>query len=339
MRAGSGLRPGGRAGIRAGARGPAAAIDGRTRLVALLGDPVAHSLSPALLNDAFAACGIPWVYVALPVTARDLGAVIRALAATGAVGANVTAPHKSRVVRFADHLSPEVLATGAANTLSFGAGRAGEGAGAARAGAARAGAIRVRADATDGAGFLRFLDAERVAVRGRRVVVAGSGGAARSLLYHLTRAGARASVLSRRPRAAGRTLAPLLPPRATLAIARRGGRAAERLLERADLFVNATPLGARPRDPLPIDPRTLPSGAVVVDLLYAPRRSRLVLGAEKRGLRALNGLGLLVHQAGLSFEIWTGLEAPIERLVKVAARHVDREDSGAPRARSRPRRG
>jgi shikimate dehydrogenase len=252
-----------------------------------------------MMNAAFEARGLDWVYVALPVGARGFEAAVRRLAGSGAVGANVTWPHKSRAAALADARSAEVRRTGAANTLVF-RGR------------------RVSAHATDGAGFLRFLESARIPVRGRRILVAGSGGAARSLLFHLARAGALLAVSSRRPARSRAVLAAL--GRRRIVIARRGGALERELLARAGLFVNATPLGSLPGDPLPADPGRLPPSAAVVDLIYGPGQTPLLRAARRRGLAAHDGAGLLVHQACLAFEIWTGVPAPIAVMMREVTR-------------------
>ncbi|MFN3286595.1 MAG: shikimate dehydrogenase family protein, partial [bacterium] len=162
-------------------------IPPHTRLVALLGDPVSHSLSPRMHAAAFRARGLGWAYVAFRVRSEDLGAAVAGLRALGFAGANVTLPHKVAVCRLADELDASSVRCGAANTLVFSEGR-------------------VVAFNTDVAGVRRALDEEGVALRGLRVVILGAGGAARAACVALGEAGAGVvTVVARRP-AAGESL-------------------------------------------------------------------------------------------------------------------------------------
>jgi shikimate dehydrogenase len=264
------------------------ALSGHTRVVGVIGDPVAHSLSPALHNAAFAALGLDWVYVAFPVP-RGRGAdAVAAVPALGLVGLNVTMPHKEDVATACDELTADAAALRSVNTV-----------------VARPDG-RTLGDSTDGPGFLDALADDSIAVEGRAALVLGAGGAARAVVLALGRAGADVTVAARRPDAA-ESAAALAP----------GGRAVP--LGAIDpatfaLVVNATPLGMSGGDPLPVDPETLHGGQAVVDLVYHPADTPLLTAARARGAVAVNGLGMLLHQAARSFTSWTGQPAPVDAM-------------------------
>jgi len=263
-------------------------LSGHTRVIGVIGDPVTHSLSPVLHNAAFEALGLDWVYVAFPV-ARGRGAdAVAAVGALGLAGLNVTMPHKEDVAGACDDLTADAAALRSVNTVVAGADR------------------RTLGDSTDGPGFLDALADEDIAVAGRNVVVAGAGGAARAVVLALGRAGAAVTVAARRPDAA-QAAAALAPGATAVPIG---------ALDPApfDVVVNATPLGMAGGDPLPVDPDSLHAGQAVVDLVYHPADTPLLTAARAQGATAVNGLGMLLHQAARSFTLWTGEAAPLDAM-------------------------
>ena len=283
------------------------AISGRTRLVGLLGWPVAHSLSPAMHNAAFRALGLDWRYVPLPVRPDQLAAAAAGLAAMGFAGANVTVPHKQAVVPHLHHISAEVDALGAANTIVV---RQDEG-----------GQPLLLGYNTDHRGFIQAVRDTGVEPAGIRALVLGAGGAARAVVYGLVQAGAAAVVILNRSTARAEALAHDLgagpqerAPRAVRLAA--GPLSAEKLVSEAaaaDMLINATSVGMSPDDASPWPSRVpLPKHLVVFDLVYEPRQTRLLTLAEAAGARPVGGLGMLVHQAALAFELWTGQAVPVD---------------------------
>lgn len=263
-------------------------LSGHTRVVGVIGDPVAHSLSPTLHNAAFEALGLDWVYVAFPVP-RGRGAhAVAAVSALGLAGLNVTMPHKEDVAGACDELTEDAAALRSVNTVVAGS----DG--------------RTLGDSTDGPGFLDALAADGIDVAGRPVLVLGAGGAARAVILALGRAGATVAVAARRPDAA-EAAAALAPGAQSVPFG-----AAEP--SSYDLVVNATPLGMSGGDPLPVDPEALNAGQAVVDLVYHPADTPLLTAARSKGALAVNGLGMLLHQAARSFTLWTGQPAPIEAM-------------------------
>jgi shikimate dehydrogenase len=274
---------------------------GGTKLSGLLGWPLETTLSPAMQNAAFRARGLDWVYLVLAVHPDDLAAAVTGLRVLGAMGLNVTMPHKESVVPLLDALSGDARALGAVNTVQ----RVGD---------------RLVGHNTDLDGFREFLRWDAgLDVAGKRAVVVGAGGAARAIVTVLDELGtAEISVAARRVDR-GRAVARLA--RNTPASAVEWGEAS-RCAERAELVVNATPLGREGEDPVPA--ARFGEGHVVIDLLYDPPSTRLVERARAEGARAWGGLGMLVRQGAASFRIWTGQDPPVETMSAAALRALDR---------------
>jgi shikimate dehydrogenase len=274
----------------------ARAIGGATRTVGVIGWPVDHSLSPAIHNAAFAALGLDWVYIPLPVQPGAVREALRGLVALGLRGANVTMPHKTAAAEVVDELGADAERLAAVNTVIVREGR-------------------LVGENTDAPGFVRVLhDDAGWEARGRRALVLGAGGAARACVLALVRAGVGAVVVAARDPARAAAIRALGAGEVEVEVV--GFEEAERV--RTDLVVNATPLGAAGEEP-PHPP--LAPGMLVVDLLYRPRVTPLVAHARQAGADALGGLGLLLHQAALSFELWTGIAPPLEAM-SAAALHA-----------------
>jgi len=276
---------------------PVKGIDGQTRLVGVLGWPVEHTFSPAMHNAAFAALGLDWIYLPLPVPPERLESALPGLAALGFRGANVTVPHKQAVSRYVDDLSEGALAIGAVNT------------------------IVVREDGrtvgynTDWRGFLASLEETGFDSAGRRALVLGAGGAARAVVYGLARIGAQVVILNRtlaRAKALLEHLAPAVPSSA-LAVRSLDASALAEEAARADLLVQTTPVGMWPHEGESLWPDSLPwpSHLVACDLVYRPRETELLRRARQAGAGVVDGLGMLVHQGGLALQLWTGQAAPL----------------------------
>ncbi|MGI9615278.1 MAG: shikimate dehydrogenase [Acidimicrobiales bacterium] len=267
---------------------------GTTHLAAVIGDPVRHSLSPAIHNAAFAACDLDWVYVALPVSAGNGGAAVRAMATLGIGGLSVTMPHKADVAAAVDRRTPAVDKLGFCNCVF------------------RDGDTLV-GDSTDGDGLVRSLQHdEGISVDGAATMVIGTGGAASAIIEAFGRHGAADIVVtSRSPQRAAEA--------ARLAGNARAGSAVD--ASQMDLIVNASPVGMAggpaPGD-LPLDADILTDRHAVIDIVYQPRVTPLLAAAGERGAVAVNGVGMLVHQAALAFERWTGEPAPIDAMLSAA---------------------
>lgn len=268
---------------------------GHTRLAAVIGDPVRHSLSPAIHNAAFAALGLDWVYVALPVPAGRGAEAVAAMEVLGIDGLSVTMPHKAAVAGAVSRRTAVVDRLGVANCVF----RDDQG--------------HLVADSTDGDGFVRSLAHDNgVSLDGARVMVFGTGGAARSIIEAVGRARpGELVVVSRSPERSAAA--------AGLAEGARAGSVSE--AGTMDVVINATPVGmAGGPDPdgVPLAVEALAAHHLVVDIVYQPRRTPLLAAAEAVGATTVNGVGMLVHQAALAFEHWTGQPAPLQAMTAAA---------------------
>ena len=249
-------------------------------LAGVLGFPVGHSRSPAMMNAAFRELGLDWRYLRLPVPPERFEQTLMALPRSGYLGANVTIPHKLAAYDLADELSDAARAIGAVNTLTFKDGR-------------------IAGDNTDAGGL---LDAVGELLPGTALVL-GAGGAARAAVWALAQAGADVTVWSRRPERAAELAAEL-----GVGHSERPGP--------SELLVNATSVGLRPGDSL--DGLPLVDARVVVDLVYGAGPTPVVRWAEERGARVVDGLEVLVRQGARSLELWTGREPPVEAMRRAA---------------------
>lgn len=274
-------------------------ISGTTRSAGVIGLPIRHSLSPSIFNAAFAASGLDWAYLAFEVPDGAAGLAMGGVRALGLEGVSVTMPHKAAVISALDEITDDAEVLDAVNCV------------------ARRGTTLVGHN-TDGPGFIDALRLdEGVDPAGRSFAVIGAGGAARAVIRALSRAGASAVVVVNRSADAAE---------AATALAGKIGRvgtAAE--VGGVDVVVNATPLGmgvvvgrdGEP-EPLPVDPGRLGTGQIVVDLVYHPAVTPLAEAARGRGVRTVNGLGMLIHQAAHAFRIWTSEEPPLEAMSAAA---------------------
>jgi shikimate dehydrogenase len=267
-----------------------------TRPVVLVGDPVAHSLSPAIHNAAFRALNLDLVYVACRVQPEGLVDALRGLLAMGAAGVNVTLPHKQAAAFLASRLTSDAASTGAANTLVPEAG----------------GWLGCN---TDIEGFLAPL-ADAGSFDGREVVILGAGGAARAAAYALltSLAPARVTIAARDPVRAAHLVSDLRGAAGRADISAIELAAASLAVRRASLLVNATSVGMSPGEsesPWP-DADDIGPTHVVYDLIYTPAPSRLLRESASRGARTIDGREMLLQQAAASFLLWTGQEMPMD---------------------------
>ncbi len=278
-------------------------IDAKTKLVGLLGYPVAHSLSPLIHNTAFRAQGLDWIYVALPVAPADVAEAVAGLKALGFVGSNVTVPHKQAVLPLMDVLSPEAQAVGAVNTIVC---------------RREADGVTLYGDNTDVEGFLAPLHPFADTLREAPMLIFGAGGAARAVAFALLGAfrPQRLTLAARTPAKAERLaqdLAPYDPTGALHVVPLAEARSA---VQESRLLVNATPAGMHPH----IDATPWPDAAafsdeqLVYDLIYKPEQTRLLRDAAAHGAHTLGGLDMLIHQAAASYAEWTGREMPVDRV-------------------------
>ena len=270
--------------------------------VGLIGWPVEHSVSPDMHNAAFAQLGMDWHYALLPTKPDTLKTRLGRLDRQRFEGVNVTVPHKQAIMPYLDQISETAQAIGAVNTVLFRA----EGA---------------LGENTDGQGFLDALRHVAFVPSGKEALVLGAGGGARAVVYALARAGCAVTLYNRteqRARALEQDMqglgyqVPVIGPPAAPWTALD--------LDRFDLLVNTTPVGMWPDtglSPWP-DPVPIPSHWTVFDLVYNPIETRLLWQAREAGAQAIDGLEMLVRQGALSFEMWTGIQPPVDVMRKAA---------------------
>lgn len=267
-------------------------LDRKTRVYGIIGDPVGHSLSPAMHNAAFQARRMNAVYV--PFLVRDLRDFIAAIAPLGVAGFSVTIPHKQAIVRYLDRCDPTAAEIGAVNTVAVRAGK-------------------LVGYNTDHIGVLRALE-QRTRVRTSRVLIVGAGGGARAAAFALAGAGASVFITARRMRRAAELASAV------------GGEAIERRELRHthfDAVVNATPVGMHPFiEASPLAASDL-NCRVVFDMIYRPRETRLLRLAARRGIKTISGIEMLVAQGFAQWEIWTGRRAPENVMRQAAIRSLE----------------
>lgn len=280
-------------------------VKASTGLVALLGHPVQHSLSPLMHNAAFAASGQDLVYLAFDVKSNDLAAALAGLKALGFRGANVTVPHKETVIPYLDAVDQVAARIGAVNTI-------------------------VNEDRclkgynTDGSGFLRSLGEAGFDPVGKRVVILGAGGAARAVAFTLA-AGRASLVLANRTPERARELAGALAGagRPAPVVYRLGDAGMRPEVEAADLVINTTSLGMWPRvEETPLPPDWFRPGQWVYDLVYNPLETKFLASARRRGCLVISGLDMLLYQGAAAFTLWTGREAPVAIMDRVLRKAI-----------------
>jgi shikimate dehydrogenase len=264
-------------------------MSARAKKAGVIGWPVSHSLSPALHRYWLEAYGIDGTYEAIAVEPTNLAETLCSLQDQGFAGLNVTVPHKEAVAPLMDHLDPVAEVLGAVNLLVFDQNGSRQGFN------------------TDGQGFLENVkaavpDAE---LKGRRAVVLGAGGTAKAVAYALLQVGAQVT-LANRTVAKAQALAQMLGPTDIVPWAER-----EAACEGAALVVNTTTLGMTGQPDLSMDLGALLSDAIVADCVYAPLETPLLKRARERGLMAVDGLGMLIHQARPAFKAWFGVEPEV----------------------------
>lgn len=277
---------------------------GATRLAAVIGHPIRHSLSPTILDAAFRAAGLDWVYVAFDVPDGQGAAAVAAMRTLGLGGLSVTMPHKAAVAAACDELTAVARALGAANCLYW------QG-------------TTLCGDSTDGVGLLDSLRLdEGIDPAGAHCVIVGAGGAGRAVAHALGTAGAARVVIVNRSPGPAEHAARLAGPVGVVG--------APPDVADADIVVNATPLGMGTvvatdgSEPLPFDVDLLTSAQVIVDLIYDPATTPLLAAAHGRGARTVNGLGMLIHQAAHAFRRWTSEEPALEAMSAAALRELAR---------------
>lgn len=282
-------------------------ISAATKLYAVIGDPIEHSLSPTMHNVAFRRLNLDSVYLAFRVRPKSLQKAITGMKSLGILGFNVTVPHKVSVMRYLDKIDDEAVKIGAVNTV-------------------------VNKDGTligyntDGLGALTALQEEGLEVKGQKVVLLGAGGAAKALASSIAPL-AESLIILNRTESKAKDLASSLAERLFSKV--EGKRLTENALSSvlidADVLINATSVGMYPNISETLVKRgKLHSGMTVFDIIYNPLKTRLLREADAVGARTVGGVKMLVGQGALAFELWTGETPPIEEMCRAVERSLRR---------------
>jgi shikimate dehydrogenase len=271
-------------------------ISGRTNITGIIGWPVEHTLSPAMHNAAFEALSLEYCYVPFPVRPDALEDAVRALKALNIRGVNVTVPHKERVLAYLDEIDPEAAFIGAANTIVNRDGR-------------------LIGYNTDGRGFIQSLAENSIDPVGKDVLIIGAGGAARAVGYTLVRKVKSLALSGRTESKVQNLVRDLNKINNSVSVPDDSSAVGN-----YDVIINATPLGLKDDDLLPLDTSGLKPGQVVYDLIY--KKTPLLDEATRKGCITFDGLGMLLWQGALSFEIWTGKRPDIAVMRNALQRSV-----------------
>ena len=287
-------------------------ISGKTRVCGVIGDPIEHTMSPVMHNAAFRKLGIDYLYVPFRVRKEELGKAVEGMRALNIRGLNITIPHKVAIIPYLDELDPLAEKIGAVNTVVNNDGV-------------------LRGYNTDATGFLQALLEKGVEPEGKNMVILGAGGASRAISFILAERGANLVILNRLLEL---DWAEDLARRLSLVFTKEI-KALElteenlaRVLERADILINATSVGMTPdADETPVPSKLLKAGLVVFDIVYNPIKTRLLREAEEASAQTISGLDMLVWQGVLSFEKWTGLKAPVEVMKEEAIKVLEEHEN------------
>ena len=273
-------------------------INGQTRIVGVIGDPVQHSRSPQMHNAAIVERKLDYVYVPFHVRSGELREAIEGFKALNVLGVNVTIPHKQTVMSILDDVSHEATLIGAANTLIFCDGR-------------------VSGDNTDAQGFLRAMTEEGIDIPvGGSAVVLGAGGAARAVVVALALSGLGLITVANRTGWKAiqfeKNLATI--SETEISAVDLASNQLNLAIRSADLLVNTTSVGMQETDQLLIDPDSLNPGTIVYEIVYTPPETPLLRVAREKGCQTIGGIGMLVHQGAIAFEKWIGIVPNVETM-------------------------
>jgi len=273
----------------------------------VIGDPIEHTLSPIMHNAAFEALKLDFTYVAFRVKRGDVENAIRGVRALGIHGLSVTMPHKIAVMKYLDRVDDFAHVIGSVNTVLNKDGQ-------------------LFGYNTDGVGALNALRENEVEPKGKKVVLLGAGGAAKAVAYALAQVADELVILNRTAQSAvelANSLGKVL--RKTVVSGELSSAALEAHLSDADVLVNATSVGMKPNiDQIPVPSSLLKSDLALLDIIYDPVETNLAKEAKCVGAKVVSGVEMLIYQGAASFEIWTGLKAPVEVMRKAALKELQR---------------
>lgn len=267
----------------------------------MIGYPLSHSLSPLMHNAVIEKLNLNYVYIPFEIEPDSLRVAVKGLFKSGVKGLNVTIPHKVAVIKILDELDESARLIGAVNTILIKKGS-------------------LKGYNTDADGFLESLKEKGVRVRGKKVLLIGAGGAGRAICYALIKAGSKQITIVNRNLKKAKSLLKSFSEFNSSSVLRTDKFDIENiekeLIPQHQLIVNATSLGMKNANPLEIDFKRAQKHTVVCDIIYNPPLTGFLKGARKRGLKTIDGTGMLVHQGAISFKLWTGISPPVDVMRK-----------------------
>lgn len=268
-------------------------IKGSTKVVGLIGEPVEHSFSPPMHNEAFKTLGLDYVYVPFNVSPDNLKSAIEGANSLNIQGLNVTIPHKINVIKYLNELDPIAELIGAVNTIDF---------------------KNLKGYNTDGIGCIRAIE-EVTKIKDKNIVVAGAGGAARAIVFYLAKYGAEeVNILNRNLKKAENLASDLLASNLISNVNSSDISEISKFISDADILIDTTPIGMHPNvsdEPI-VKAADIHEELVVNDIVYNPNETVLLKEAIKANAKVVYGIKMLLYQGAESFKIWTGREAPID---------------------------
>ena len=268
-------------------------IKGSTKVVGLIGEPVEHSFSPPMHNEAFKILGLDYVYVPFNVSPDNLKSAIEGANSLNIQGLNVTIPHKINVIKYLKELDPIAELIGAVNTIDF---------------------KNLKGYNTDGIGCIRAIE-EVTKIKDKNIVVAGAGGAARAIVFYLAKYGAEeVNILNRNLKKAENLANDLLASNLISNVNSSDISEISKFISDADILIDTTPIGMHPNvsdEPI-VKAADIHEELVVNDIVYNPNETVLLKEAIKANAKVVYGIKMLLYQGAESFKIWTGREAPID---------------------------
>lgn len=268
-------------------------IKGSTKVVGLIGEPVEHSFSPPMHNEAFKTLGLDYVYVPFNVSPNNLKSAIEGANSLNIQGLNVTIPHKINVINYLNELDPIAELIGAVNTIDF---------------------KNIKGYNTDGIGCIRAIE-EVTKIKDKNIVVAGAGGAARAIVFYLAKYGAEeVNILNRNLKKAENLANDLLASNLISNVNSSDISEISKFISDADILIDTTPIGMHPNvsdEPI-VKAADIHEELVVNDIVYNPNETVLLKEAIKANAKVVYGIKMLLYQGAESFKIWTGREAPID---------------------------
>lgn len=271
-------------------------VSGKTKVTGIFGYPIEHTLSPLMHNSAFRDLGLDMCYIPFRVAPEDLPDAVRSVRSLNLLGVNITVPHKENVIPLLDAVNEEAAFIGAVNTIVNSKGK-------------------LTGYNTDGRGFISSLSEKNIMINDKDIVIIGTGGASRAVSYYLSEKASRLSLFDIDKPKAEKLANDLSKIRSNIA-----------LLEdienigKPDIIINATPLGMKPDDQLPLDPVHISPDMAVCDLVY--KNTKLLQEAARKGAKTIDGSGMLLWQGVLAFELWTGVKPPVDLMRKVLLSNI-----------------